>query len=152
MSIASTRSIHFDLHPMINVTPRGLRSNNIEENNPTRKKFRRLVVYIMCAKLRGQRCPLWMAYMYDNHSILNIICTRTSMCHAGTRAGPRGAATWPRVPRRIHVGSRDKCTHFFHFLIILNHLKIEINSYKFRKNSRKIPINCKNHNFQNTTN
>ena len=41
-------------------------------------------------------------------------------CHTGTRAGPRGAATWPCVPRRIRLGSRGKCPIFAFNLIVLN--------------------------------
>ena len=35
--------------------------------------------------------------------------------HADARMGPRGAATWPWVPRRIHVGPVQKYTPFFAF-------------------------------------
>ena len=53
-------------------------------------------------------------------------CAYVSLqCHAGTRARPRGRATWPCMPRRIHVGSRDKCTHFCIYLYYFKRLKIE---------------------------
>ena len=55
------------------------------------------------------------------------------------RVGPRGAATWPGVPRRIHVAPRGK-NRFLHFSkLILNHFKPKINL----KNSEKIPKNGK---------
>ena len=56
---------------------------------------------------------------------VNINMHMSHLCHAGTRVGPRGSATWPCVPRRIHVSSRDKCTLFALFLINLNAFKIE---------------------------
>ena len=38
------------------------------------------------------------------------------------RVGPRGAATWPRVPRRIHVAPGGNKTLFALILIILINL------------------------------
>ena len=62
--------------------------------------------------------------------------------------GPRGAATWPGVPRRIQVGPARNLNPFFYFLFfILNSLKSKIKSEK----SGKIPENYKIHNFQNIT-
>ena len=55
----------------------------------------------------------------------NIYVYKLPQCHAGTRAGLRGSATWPWVSRRIHVGPHDKCTLFAHFWNVLNQLKIE---------------------------
>ena len=50
----------------------------------------------------------------------NIYVYTSPQCHAGTRTGLHGAAMWPRVPRRIHVGSREKYPLFAFILIILN--------------------------------
>ena len=47
-------------------------------------------------------------------------CATQPECHVGTCAGPRGRATWPCVPRRIHVGPRDKYPLFTFILNILN--------------------------------
>ena len=38
------------------------------------------------------------------------------------RVGPRGAATWPKVPRRIHVAPRGNKPLFALILIILINL------------------------------
>ena len=60
------------------------------------------------------------AYTYYNLCNKNIYMYNASpQCHAGTRAGPHGAATWPCMPRCIHVGSREKCP-FLLFFIDLN--------------------------------
>ena len=86
--------------------------------------------------------------MYYNPILrVNINMHTSHPCHAGTR--------WVRVALpcglACHVAStrvpRDKYPLFCSFLINLNDFKIKINSDKFQK----IPINCKNHNFQNTT-
>ena len=48
--------------------------------------------------------------------------------------GPRGAVTWPCVPRRIHMGPARKYPLFSPILNHFNHLEIEINSEKIWKN------------------
>ena len=53
--------------------------------------------------------------------MINIVLVHVSHPrHAGKRARPRGRATWPCVPRRIHVGPRVKYPLFGLYLIILN--------------------------------
>ena len=75
--------------------------------------------------------------------IIIIIIIIINMYAAWARVAlPRGpechvASTWPRV----------EINRFLPFLLILNVLNRKIKSEK----SRKIPKNCKNHNFQNTT-
>ena len=56
------------------------------------------------------------------------------------RVGPRGSATWPCVPRCIHVVPCGNKTTFCLYFIYFNRLKIEINLEKIRK---KIPKNRK---------
>ena len=62
-------------------------------------------------------------------------------------AGPRGAATWPCVPRRIHAGPARKTENFLFFYLsktgLKNRKENKKNSLKIRKNS----LNCKNHIF-----
>ena len=53
----------------------------------------------------------------------------SSLCHAGTRVGLCGSATWPCVPRRIHVGPRKSYPLFCPFLIGFNAFKIK-NKFK----------------------
>ena len=54
--------------------------------------------------------------MYDNPPIVTInykyVCVTSPHRR---RVGPRGAATWPGVPRRIHVGPAQKINTFFLF-------------------------------------
>ena len=50
-------------------------------------------------------------YNYDKYKYAHVSPPR----HVGARLGPRGAATWPRVPRRIHVDPAGKYTPFFLF-------------------------------------
>ena len=59
--------------------------------------------------------------------------------------GPRGAATWPGEPCRIHVGPAQKTPFLLYFYLFKNGLKSKIKSEK----SRKIPENYEIHNFQN---
>ena len=54
-------------------------------------------------------------------------------------AGPRGAATWPCMPRRIHAGPALNIK-FFLFLYYLKPLKIE---NKIKENLEKFPKNRK---------
>ena len=35
---------------------------------------------------------------------VNINMRTSHLCHVGPRVGSRGSATWPCVPRRIHMG------------------------------------------------
>ena len=45
------------------------------------------------------------AYMYYNPILrVNINMHTSHPRHVGARVGPCGSATWPCVPRRIHVG------------------------------------------------
>ena len=90
--------------------------------------------------------------MYYNPVLrVNINMHTLHLCHAGARVGPRGSVWLCHVALRATSHPRESCTintpFFALFLINLNDFKIKINSDKFQK----IPINCKNHNFHNTT-
>ena len=54
------------------------------------------------------------------------------------RVGPRGAATWPWVPGRIHVGPARKKSAFCHLNNYFKRYKSKINSEKSEKKSLKI--------------
>ena len=45
--------------------------------------------------------------------IINIYVMPSRRC-----VGPRGAAMWPRVPRRIHVGPAREIRHFLLFFYL----------------------------------
>ena len=120
LSIALTRAIYRALHPTCLIVPRVLQSKQIEEilshtekNKKDRRVYKVRRFYRLVIFLYG------MAYMYDNLCIENKYMYTSPHCHANTRVRPRGKAMWPCVPRRIHVGSHDKCTHFANFLIVL---------------------------------
>ena len=49
------------------------------------------------------------------------------------RVGPRGAASWPGVPRRIHVGPARNLNPLFIYLFILKHFKSKIKLEKSLK-------------------
>ena len=59
--------------------------------------------------------------MYYNHTITSKYkyWHVTSVPRRHSR-GPRGSTMWPCVPRRTHVGSREKYPHFAFILINLN--------------------------------
>ena len=54
--------------------------------------------------------------------------------HVGARVGPRGFATWPWVPRRIHVGPAKKLIPFLLLFYCFNWFKIENKFRKIQKN------------------
>ena len=81
-----------------------------------------LVEYIMCYEIEGlimssDNRKTYIIYytIYDKYDICVYVSPPR---HAGTRARPRGRATWPCVPHRIHVGPRVKFPIFALFELV----------------------------------
>ena len=79
--------------------------NNSVELSPTRRKLSEGIGFIICDIFRGLIIPS------DKRKAIYII-TYINNTPRRRRMGPRGAATWPCVPRCIHVGPARKYPPF----------------------------------------
>ena len=94
--------------------------------------------------LRGNNSPPINGRLYIiNFIVININIAHPSHRRVRCHVGPRGAATWPGVPRRIHVGPAQKTP----FLPLLNYFFTFKNCKINQKNPEKIPKNRKFINF-----
>ena len=108
--------------PMHRERPRHLHFKERVGLSPTREKLRKAIGFIISGVSEG-----WIPIRYTEgwtlytiNYIKNIYIFAHVTLPRRRRVGLRGAATWPGVPRRIHLDPRKIINPFLHFLFNFN--------------------------------